>query len=147
MQSLLGDRGKTQPTILSGAPDSKRHHKSFWIMERILNAKGEKYADVLQAYCKLQHVVAILKLYGSFWISNGADVNAQGGKYGNALQAAAYSGNPESMRMLLVGVGTQGERCGNALQAAASHGNVEAMQHILENGADVAAPSGERSGC
>ncbi len=34
-------------------------------------------------------------------LENGADVNAQGGRYGNVLQAASSRGNKEVTRMLL----------------------------------------------
>jgi ankyrin repeat protein len=47
-----------------------------------------------------------------------ADVNAQGGEYGNALQAASYQGDKAVVRLLLdkgADVNTQGRRRGNAL--------------------------------
>ncbi|THU75667.1 hypothetical protein K435DRAFT_706700, partial [Dendrothele bispora CBS 962.96] len=55
-----------------------------------------------------------------------ADVNAQVGKYGNALQAAAYGGNEGIVKLLLdarANVNAQGGQYGNALQAAAYGGN------------------------
>lgn len=36
-------------------------------------------------------------------IVEGADPNAQGGFYGNELQAASFTGNTEAMRLLLEG--------------------------------------------
>ncbi|KAF8537917.1 hypothetical protein BDD12DRAFT_911128 [Trichophaea hybrida] len=60
----------------------------------------------------------------------GADVNAQGGRYGNALQAAALRGN-------------KGGRYGNALQAAAWRGNEAIVHLLLDRGADVNAQGGE----
>ncbi len=55
----------------------------------------------------------------------GADVNAQGGRYGNALQvaAASFEDHYQVVQMLLdkgVGVNAQGGLYGNALQAASS---------------------------
>jgi ankyrin repeat protein len=54
-----------------------------------------------------------------------SDVNAQGGEYGNAPQAAAFSGNGAMVRLLVdngADVNAQGGRYGNALRAAASSG-------------------------
>ncbi|KAF8239490.1 hypothetical protein L208DRAFT_1237287, partial [Tricholoma matsutake] len=54
-------------------------------------------------------------------IEKGANVNAQGGFFGNALQAAAYNGNQEIVKLLIeegANVNAQGGEYGNALQAA-----------------------------
>jgi ankyrin repeat protein len=51
-------------------------------------------------------------------LENGADANAQGGEYGNALQAAAAEKNTEVVKMLLkngADANAQGRRHGNAL--------------------------------
>jgi hypothetical protein len=56
-------------------------------------------------------------------LDRGADVNAQGGRYGNALQAASSDGHEKVVQLLLDGgadVNAQGGRYGNALQAASS---------------------------
>ena len=42
----------------------------------------------MTTHFKLQHMIATLRC--------GVYVNIQGGKYGNALQAAAYGGNVET---------------------------------------------------
>jgi ankyrin repeat protein len=58
-------------------------------------------------------------------LDKGADVNAQGGYYGNALQAATSSGHRETVTLLLdkgADVNAQDGYYGNALQAAASSG-------------------------
>jgi ankyrin repeat protein len=60
-------------------------------------------------------------------VENGADVNAQGGFYGNPLQAAATT-NIEIVRYLIengADVNAQGGFYGNPLQAAVNHGHVE----------------------
>ncbi|RKK89373.1 hypothetical protein BFJ68_g16728 [Fusarium oxysporum] len=78
--------------------------------------------------------------------TEGADVNAQGGWFGNALQAASFSGNREVVQLLLdngADVNAQGGEYGNALQAASSEGNREVMQLLLDNGADVNAQGGQ----
>ncbi|EGU74404.1 hypothetical protein FOXB_15094, partial [Fusarium oxysporum f. sp. conglutinans Fo5176] len=60
--------------------------------------------------------------------TEGADVNAQGGFYGNALQAASLHGNLEIVQLLLdkgADVNAQGGQYGNALQAASYKGKLE----------------------
>ncbi|KXH69232.1 receptor-interacting serine/threonine-protein kinase, partial [Colletotrichum salicis] len=59
-------------------------------------------------------------------LNKGADVNAQGGRYGNALQAASEGGHDNIVQMLLnegADVNAQGDRYGNALQAASLRGH------------------------
>ena len=74
-----------------------------------------------------------------------ADVNAQGGEYGNALQAASYEGHVHIAKLLIekgADVNVQGGKYGHALQAA-SYGGHEAIEKLLiENGADVTAQGG-----
>ena len=75
----------------------------------------------------------------------GADVNAQGGSFGNALQAALYEGNEQIVELLLssgADVNAQGGRFGNALQAASYIGNKEIVELLLSNSADVNAQGG-----
>ncbi|KAJ4034165.1 hypothetical protein NW758_011123 [Fusarium oxysporum] len=78
-------------------------------------------------------------------MTEGADVNAQGGEYGNALQAASYEGNLEVVQLLLdqgADVNAQGGEYGNALQAASLRGNLEIVQLLLDKGVDVNAQGG-----
>ncbi|CVL03350.1 uncharacterized protein FMAN_15242 [Fusarium mangiferae] len=73
-------------------------------------------------------------------ISKGADVNLQGGDFGNALCAAAEQGHEEITRLLLdkgADVNAQGGRLGNALCAAAFEGHEEITRLLLNKGADV----------
>ncbi|KAF4247129.1 hypothetical protein CNMCM8980_007809 [Aspergillus fumigatiaffinis] len=75
----------------------------------------------------------------------GADVNAQGGDYGNALQAASQGGHKEVVQLLLekgADVNVQGGVYGNALRAASCHGHKEVVQLLLEKGADVNSQGG-----
>ncbi|KAH7195207.1 hypothetical protein DER44DRAFT_674905, partial [Fusarium oxysporum] len=70
----------------------------------------------------------------------GADVNTQGGKYGNALQAVLYKGNRDVMQLLLdkgADVNKQGGKYGNALQAASLKSNREVVQLLNLNGAKM----------
>jgi ankyrin repeat protein len=78
-------------------------------------------------------------------IQNGADVNAQGGSYGNALQAASFKGYQEIIELLLdkgADVNAQGGSYGNSLQAASLGGHQEIIKLLLDNGADVNARGG-----
>ena len=70
----------------------------------------------------------------------GADVNAQGGEYGNALQAASGRGDEKVVQMLF-GAGAdanaQGGEYGNALYAASRRGHEKVVQILFGAGADV----------
>ncbi|KAH6661738.1 ankyrin repeat-containing domain protein [Halenospora varia] len=86
-------------------------------------------------------------------LEKGADVNAQGGEYGNALQAAsiedyeatciqaASAGGHEAIVALLLekeaNVNAQGGEYGNALQAASARGHEANVILLLEKGADI----------
>ncbi|KFA56361.1 hypothetical protein S40293_09448 [Stachybotrys chartarum IBT 40293] len=78
-------------------------------------------------------------------IIRGADINAQGGHYGNALQGASYTGHGEIVKLLLdngANVNAQGGGYGNALQAASYNGHYEMVKLLLDNGANVNAQGG-----
>ncbi|THU94013.1 ankyrin, partial [Dendrothele bispora CBS 962.96] len=69
-----------------------------------------------------------------------ADVNAQGGEYGNSLQAASYRGNERIVKLLVdagADVNAQGGEYGNALQAAAYRKNEGIVKLLVNAGADV----------
>ncbi|KAJ9654757.1 hypothetical protein H2198_006275, partial [Neophaeococcomyces mojaviensis] len=73
------------------------------------------------------------------------DVHAQGGLYGNALQAASGGGYEKVVQMLLdqgADVNAQGGEYGNALQAASRRGHEKVVQMLLGKGADVNAQGG-----
>ncbi|EED17208.1 ankyrin repeat-containing protein, putative [Talaromyces stipitatus ATCC 10500] len=78
-------------------------------------------------------------------LEKGADVNTQGGEFGNALQAAVEGGRLEIVERLLekgADVNAQGGLYGNALQVAVEGGHLKIVQRLLENGADVNAQGG-----
>jgi ankyrin repeat domain-containing protein 50 len=75
-------------------------------------------------------------------LESGANINAQGAQYGNALQAAAaYGGNEPVVKLLLnhgAEINAQGGQYGNALQAAAAYGENEPVVKLLLNrGAEI----------
>jgi ankyrin repeat protein len=79
-------------------------------------------------------------------LDGGADVNAQGSYYGNALQVAAYYGNEAVVRLLVVSgadVNARSGYYGNALYATVSKGNEALVRLLVDNGADVNAQGGE----
>ena len=78
-------------------------------------------------------------------LNKGANVNYQGGYFGNALQAASHAGNIPVVRLLLcrgANVNAQGGKLGNALQAASSMGHSDLVKLLLDKGADVNAQGG-----
>ncbi|CAG9955408.1 unnamed protein product [Clonostachys rosea f. rosea IK726] len=100
-------------------------------------------ADGIQA---LHHASVWGLLYSSiFLLQKGADINAQGGKYGTALQAALAEGYLEIAEMLIqkgADVNAQGGKYGNALQAASARGHPEIAQVLIQKGANINAQGG-----
>ncbi|KAJ5214504.1 NACHT nucleoside triphosphatase [Penicillium cf. viridicatum] len=81
-------------------------------------------------------------------ISKEADINARGGYYHNALQAASFKGHQEIVKLLLdngVDVNAQGGHYSNALHAASDRGYQEIVKLLLDNGVDVNAQGGHYS--
>lgn len=75
----------------------------------------------------------------------GVNVNVQGGKYGNPLQAASFKGYEEIVKHLLnngANVNAEGGRYGNALQAASFNGHKAIIKLLLDNGANINAQGG-----
>ena len=75
----------------------------------------------------------------------GADVNAPGGCYGNALQAASLKGHEKVVALLLdkgADVNAQGGWYGDALQAASVGDHEKIIALLLDKGADVNAQRG-----
>jgi ankyrin repeat protein len=71
-------------------------------------------------------------------LDKGADVNVQGGFYGNALQAASYGGHEQVVKMLLdrdADVNAQGGEYSNALYAASFRGHEQVVKMLLDAGA------------
>lgn len=71
----------------------------------------------------------------------GADVNAQGGYYGNnALQTASRLGRDAVVQRFLkagADVNAQGGKLGTALKAASRNGHNIVVQRLLEAGANI----------
>ncbi|RAQ98684.1 vegetative incompatibility protein HET-E-1 [Stemphylium lycopersici] len=79
-------------------------------------------------------------------LDKGANVNAQGGRHGNALQAASLEGHEQIVKMLLdagANVNAEGGDYSNALQAASWRGHEQVVKTLLDAGANVNAEGGE----
>jgi hypothetical protein len=102
---------------------------------------GEEPASALY-YASFGGLINAVK----YLLSQGADVNAQGGSYSNALQAASVEGHEKVVELLLgkgADVNAQGGDYGNALQAASYEGHEKVVALLLGKGADVNAQGGE----
>jgi ankyrin repeat protein len=79
-------------------------------------------------------------------LEDGANVNTQGGQYGNPLQAASFHGHEAAAQLFIeigADVNAQGGQYGNALQAASVSENEAVVRLLIENGADVNAQGGK----
>jgi ankyrin repeat protein len=99
-------------------------------------AKGGKEPAPALYYASFGGLINAVK----YLLSRGADVNAQGGEYGNALQAASVRGHEKVVELLLskgADVNAQGGSFGNALQAASTKGHEKVVELLLSKGADI----------
>lgn len=104
------------------------------------DVKDDRGRTALCVACKMgnERMVELL-------MTSGADVNAQGGSYGNPLQTAIYYGHTTIVELLLkrgADVNTQGGFYGNALQAAARYGDMTMINMLLKSDAEVNAQGG-----
>ena len=130
---LLITRPKFQICYRLYAPDMSH--------EGMDNRRKECYPLYYATFCGLSGCVQEL-------LRRGADVNAHGGYYGSALQAASHGGHLEIVRMLVekdADINAQGGYYGNALQAASERGHLKVIRILLVKGADVNA-YGRKSG-
>ncbi|GAB7364764.1 hypothetical protein MBLNU230_g5562t1 [Neophaeotheca triangularis] len=108
---------------------------SFNVPDRMESGSAVYYASVLGL------LAVVSDLLGS-----GANVNAQGGTYGNALQAASARGYTEVVQLLIDNGADVNARGGsysnNALEAASVEGYTEVVQLLIDKGADVNAQDG-----
>ena len=97
--------------------------------------------DKAEIHCPLYYAtVTGIEQLAYHLLENGAEVNAQGGYYGNALQAASSGGHEGIVKVLLqkgAEVNAQGGLFGNALQAASSGDHEGIVKVLLEKGAEV----------
>ena len=112
------------------------HDPVWWVGWReledvILQMSFEIVPDI---HAKEKGVVQVL-------LDNGADINAQGGVFGSALQAASTTSEHTDVICLLIDSGAdvnmQGGEYGSALVAACSTGSETAVKVLLDRNADV----------
>lgn len=122
--------------------------------DSIGNARGRfgRGANVYEQTGKHSNALHDASLQGNldtvrYLLDNSVDVNAQGGRYGTALQAASYhQANMLILQHLLdhgANVNAQGGKYGTALQAASRIGNIHNVLFLLGKGAEVNAQGGE----
>ncbi|KAJ7302491.1 ankyrin repeat-containing domain protein [Mycena albidolilacea] len=129
-------------------PDSP---SSLWVAASANLVETASHLIELAQKCPDGQELTVAAYYGhqkicQLLLKKGANVNAQGGRYGNALQAAASGGHANIVQVLLdkgADVNAQGGKYSNALQAAASGGHDKVVQVLLDKGADVNAQGGE----
>lgn len=76
-------------------------------------------------------------------LERGADPNAKGGIYGNALQAACFNGHLDIVRELLrakVRIDAVKGACGSAVSAATMAGRIDIVKELIEAGASLNIP-------
>ncbi|KAJ5062029.1 heterokaryon incompatibility protein-domain-containing protein [Bipolaris maydis] len=124
------------------------------VVRRLLHIKlGVAQEEECEALVLQKVVTRRLAGLLPFLLNTEIDVNAQGGEYGNALQAAASrSSNEEIVKILLnagADVNAQGGYYGNALQSASATSrskyrvrSKETVKMLLDAGADVNAQGG-----
>ncbi|KAJ6520685.1 ankyrin repeat domain-containing protein, partial [Mycena vulgaris] len=111
--------------IWSSVDPCDNHFKAGW------ESKNEAlYAASYSGHCQMVQLL----------IDKGADVTAQGARYGNVLQAASCQGHKLMVELLIdqgAEVNTQGGYYGNTLQAASYRGHESVVQLLINQGADV----------
>ncbi|KAJ4865469.1 ankyrin repeats (many copies) domain-containing protein [Trichoderma breve] len=129
-------------------PKRRWHERIYWLLEHgaDVNAKGGKYGFALQTACVREPELLDLRdIDANSFITKflleqcpNINVNIQGGIFGSALQAAAFSGQTESVRLLLdrgADVDARGGKCGSALNAAIFRGYWDIVEILLQRGA------------
>ncbi|KAJ8108074.1 hypothetical protein ONZ43_g6538 [Nemania bipapillata] len=118
-----------------------------WLAYSARPLQIEEVADVIAVNTKSKPrlVSSSNNMTGASYNEKGADVNAVGGVYGNALQAAAARGFDDTVKLLLdkgADVNAQGGVFGSALQAASVGGHAKVVKLLLDRQANV----GDRGG-
>ncbi|KAF9067409.1 ankyrin repeat-containing domain protein [Rhodocollybia butyracea] len=155
MQNLddeVPDHKTAKDLVISLLKDSSQFTYVNWIRIHAPDQErwGQTYKPTLdqsEIQSQLYYMASsnALSIFEHVLLENLADVNAQGGAYGNALQAACLRGNKEMVQLLLeheADVNAQGGEHGNALQAASIEGNKDIVQLLLEHEADLNAQGG-----
>lgn len=126
--------GDTIPSVISA---------KFGFFEQIRDLWDQKTCDINLTSSGGVPILSMAVKYRSgvqMLLDMGADVNFQGGQYGNALQAAAKEGNQAVVQLLLdrgADINCEGDVLGSPLSAAAGGGHHAVVQLLLDNRADI----------
>ncbi|KAM0258592.1 hypothetical protein ACHAQJ_003763 [Trichoderma viride] len=154
-----GRHGTALQAALEGMPLNTDKIGRVKILERIefllkcgadVNIEAGPHGFALQSACTTESGYFPLEFIGvPMWESIGAiflldncpdiNINAKGGKFDSALQAAASSGQTDSVKLLIkkgANVNAQGGKYRNALNAAIVRGFWDIVRVLLENGAE-----------
>ncbi|KAJ1337222.1 ankyrin repeat domain-containing protein 50 [Microdochium nivale] len=120
----------------------------WWTMFLSITSSGEKLRFPGELGTGPVYVSVLLRLPNLLRTSlaAGADINAQGGRYVNALHAALQTGNKDTVQLLLNAGADANMQIGfysNALQAALQTDNKDIVQLLLNAGVDVNAQGGK----
>ncbi|EXA28558.1 hypothetical protein FOVG_19844 [Fusarium oxysporum f. sp. pisi HDV247] len=134
--------------VVASAVSFLKNDVLFWLWTRLHQPDRPwlKEPSGTDASCLYFACLAGLKETVKVLLSNNRNVNAQGGRYGTALQAASVEGHKEIVRLLLgegADVNAQGGEFGTALGAASYKGHREIIRLLLDEGADVNAQGGD----
>ena len=125
--------------------------KNDWLS---VHQPDQGWCEPLENDMEIVHEIGSALYYASFvglkavikqLLTAGADVNEQGGWYGNSLQAGSIAGSEKVVQMLMdagADVNAQGGHCGNALQAALVEGREKVALMLMDAGADMNAQEG-----
>ena len=130
------------PPVLEQIMEFLRDTKKFRLWASLYNPDqpwylnpGEPKAGPLYFACSSGLTATALAL-----VSQKVDINARGGDFNSALQAASFEGYFEIVHLLLANgadVKMQGGLYGSALEAASSRGHFKIAQLLLKVGAEV----------
>ena len=140
-EALLNDNATIIRPLIEYGADVNARCRQRGIGVKPMYEEGETNGTVLHLAVTKgdERVVQLL-------LEKGANVNAQGGRYGNSLQAAIQNQHENVVRILLekgADINAQSGRSGTALRIAALYANNEGIvQLLLEKGADLRIQSG-----
>jgi hypothetical protein len=139
---LAKDSEETVEITVSFLQDEKNFQRWIYLHDPLELGRypGTFGAQKLYYACLYNLVITVRYL-----VAEVADIDAECGRYGNALQAASLKGCLEVVKMLIEAGADVNVQCGiygNALQAASAYGNLEVMRLLLKNGANINAQGG-----
>lgn len=116
-------------------------HGGIHILLRLRHAaEGRSYEPLDMTELLYYLSMSGFKALTSYCLQKGADINARGGFYGNALQAASSEGHLGVVQLLVdrgAEINAQGGHHGTALHAAVAESHFKVMEFLLDRGADI----------